>query len=58
MTARITSAGRNSWAITNTHRCHSVRIPGDISPMDHPRSSLSGWAIGLVLAAVVGVVLI
>ncbi len=33
-------------------------INGPIIPMDHPRSSLSGWAVVMILGAIAGGLLI
>lgn len=43
--SRIITNGRNSWKITNTHRCHSVRIPGELQPMDSERTNTLSWFI-------------
>ena len=57
--SRFITQGRNSWAVTNTHRVHSVRIPGSIEPMDYPKVrstawnifSLAVWAVAIAYAA-------
>ncbi len=38
-------------------KCHSRDINGPLLPMDHPRSSLSGWAVLMILGAIAGKVL-
>ncbi len=55
MTAPFVNKGRNSWIIPNTHRVHSVRIPGPIHSANDNSDRLS-WStvLSLGIATLVG----
>ncbi len=49
---------RHSSSTHRTTDAHRFAKHGPLLPMDHPRSSLSGWAVLMILGAIAGGLLI